>query len=150
MQKTVTCASDAAAQIYKNVKMGESAILDLMPKVENEKLRSEMVTHLEQYQQFADEAKQFLDAEHREAKEAGIVARLSSKMGSAMNTLLDATTSHLAEMMIEGSTMGITEHTRISHELERSDDPNREAVDRLAKDVVSFEQKQIERLKQYL
>ena len=90
------------------------------------------------------------DAEHREAKEAGIVARLSSKMGSAMNTLLDATTSHLAEMMIEGSTMGITEHTRISHELERSDDPNREAVDRLAKDVVSFEQKQIERLKQYL
>ena len=150
MQKPITNASDAAAQIYKNVKMGESGILDLMPKVKNERLRAEMVTHLEGYQRFSDEAKSLLGKEHREAKEAGVVARLSSKMGSALNTMMDATASHIAEMIIEGSTMGITEQTRIFHELERSDDPDREVVTNLAKGIVAFEQAQIEKMKRYL
>lgn len=50
MEQTKTRVSDAAAQMYKNMKMGESALLDLMPKVQSEKLRGDMIKHLEGYQ----------------------------------------------------------------------------------------------------
>ena len=153
MQNTKTSVSDAAAQIYKNVKMGESGLLDLMPKVENGDLRADMLRHLEGYRRFADEARALLSAEHKEAKEAGVVARLSAKMGSAMNTMMDSTASHIAEMIIEGSTMGITDQTRILHELDRTDpegDPNYGAVRDLAAEIVGFEEAQIEKMKAYL
>lgn len=152
MQNTKTSVSDAVSQVYKNMKMGESALLDLLPKVHDETLREEMIAHLEGYQRFSDEAKKMLDEEHREAKDASIFTKMSAKMGTAMNTMMDSTASHIAEMIIEGSTMGITDHTRILHELERSDceDPNYEAAKRLAKDIVSFEQTQIEKMKAYL
>jgi hypothetical protein len=56
-------------------------------------------------------------------------------------------------MMIEGSTMGITDQTRILHELMRtgeSKDPNHESVLGLTKDILSFEEAQIEKMKRFL
>lgn len=153
MQNIKTSVSDAAAQIYKNMKMGESSVLDLLPKVRNEQLRNEMIVHMEGYQRFSDRAKGMLDAEHKEAKDAGIIAKVSAKMGTAMNTMMDSTASHIAEMMIEGSTMGITDQTRILHELMRtgeSKDPNHAGVLGLTKDILSFEEAQIEKMKQFL
>lgn len=152
MENMKTSVSDAAGQMYKNMKMGESALLDLMPKVQNEDLRGDMVAQIEGYQRFADDAKELLDTEHREAKEAGVFAKMGSKMGIAMNTMMDSTTSHIAEMIIEGSTMGITDNTRILHELERTEskDPQYSAACGLASKIVSFEEKNIETMKHYL
>ena len=153
MQQAKTTVSEASAQIYKNMKMGESGLLDLLPKVHDERLRGEMVEHLEGYQRFADEAKALLSAEHKEAKDASLFTKMSAKVGSAMNTMMDSTPSHIAEMVIEGSTMGITDSMRILHELQRSDsntDPNYEAACKLSAGIVSFEEKQIGKMKKYL
>ena len=153
MQDTKTSVSDAAAQMYKNMKMGESAILDLMPKVHSETLRGDMVAHLEGYQSFAERAKALLDAEHKEAKDANLFAKASSKMGIAMNTMMDSTASHIAEMLIEGSTMGITDQMRIIHELERTGENGDRQMEEtlcLAKEIVSFEEKNVEKMKEYL
>lgn len=153
MQNTKTSVSEAAGQIYKNLKMGESALLDLLPKAENDRLRAEMIQHLEAYQQASERAKALLDERHEEAKEAGAFAKLSAKMGTMLNTAMDSTSSHIAEMIIEGSTMGITDHTRILHELERSDlnsEPDLAAVRDLAKDVIALEEAQIEKMKVFL
>ena len=153
MQQEKTTVAEASGQIYKNMKMGESGLLDLLPKVKDESLRGDLVAHMEGYQRFADEAKTLLDAEHREAKDSGIIAKVSAKVGTAMNTMMDSTASHIAEMMIEGSTMGITDQTRILHELMRtgeSKDPNHAGVLGLTKDILSFEEAQIEKMKQFL
>jgi hypothetical protein len=60
----------------------------------------------------------------------------------------DASSSHLAEMVIEGSTMGITDTTKVINEYE-SDPECREAVE-LARKIVRFEQDNIEIMKKYL
>lgn len=152
MEKVKTSVSHAAGEIYKNMKMGESSILDLMPKVTDEGLREDMLKQLEGYRRFSDDAKELLDSEHREAKEASVFAKMGSKMGIAMNTMMDSTSSHLAEMIIEGSTMGITDQTRILHELEEvdKDEPHYSEVIDLTKKIISFEQKNIEIMKTYL
>ena len=71
-----------------------------------------------------------------------------ASVGIAMNTMIDASSSHLAEMVIEGSTMGITDTTKVINEYE-NDPECREAVE-LARKIVKFEQDNIEIMKKYL
>ena len=69
-------------------------------------------------------------------------------MGIQMNTLTDTTVSHMAEMMIQGSTMGITDMTKKVREFEGDGCPDRAL--RLGRDLISFEQENIEKLKAFL
>ena len=84
----------------------------------------------------------------REPKEEGLFTRVSARVGMAFNTMLDSTTGHVAEMMIEGSNMGITDMTKLINDHEpRGTCP--EAV-RLAREVITFEEHNLEMLKRYL
>ena len=69
-------------------------------------------------------------------------------MGVALNTMLDESGSHIAEMMIEGSNMAITEMTKLLND-QRIHGDAKEAS-RLAEDVVRFEERNLEILKRYL
>ena len=73
-----------------------------------------------------------------------MTAKMGAKMGMVMNTMLDTTTSHLAEMMINGATMGI-----IDLEKKLNDGGDGEA-ERLARDVLRFEKETAERLSTFL
>ena len=65
-----------------------------------------------------------------------------------MNTMTDATTSHLAQMVIEGDTMGITELTRLVREHENTSCS--EATLALVRDAIRFLEDAVERTKAYL
>ena len=82
------------------------------------------------------------------AKEENLFTRLSARVGVAINTMLDESGSHIAEMMIEGSNMGITELTKLLNDQRMHGDAKEAA--RLAEDVVHFEERNLEMLKQYL
>jgi uncharacterized protein (DUF305 family) len=69
-------------------------------------------------------------------------------MGVAMNTMMDSTASHLAEMIIEGATMGVTNMTRLLRENENN--PCSEEILDLAKDIIRYEENTIENMKKYL
>ena len=60
--------------------------------------------------------------------------------------MMDASTGHIAEMMIDGSNMGITDTTKL---LNNYDTRDSDAV-RLARDVVRFEEHNLETMKRYL
>ena len=74
--------------------------------------------------------------------------KMATKVGMAMNTLTDSTESHLAQMMIEGATMGVTENTKLINDYE-SKGVSDEAL-KLAKDSVKFMEETIETLKTFL
>ena len=76
------------------------------------------------------------------------MARMGARMGINMNTMMDATSSHIAQMVIEGSTMAITESTRLSHRFGKREDC-RELVDLMGEWII-FEQKHIEEMKRFL
>lgn len=63
-----------------------------------------------------------------------------------MNTLMNTSTQHMAEMMINGTTMGIIDMTKKIHQLPDADKGARE----LAEEFISGEQQNIEDLKAYL
>ena len=83
-----------------------------------------------------------------EAKEESFLAKIGTKMSVTMNTLVDSTTSHIAEMMIQGGTMGVTDATKSLREYENTS-CSEDALD-LAKRIIKYEENTIERLKEFL
>ena len=148
MEKTMTAQCEIAAKIYKNMKMGSDSVAKLLDKVQDGSFKSAMMKQLNGYESFAAKAKMMLSDNGEEAKEESPMTKFWATVGMKMNTLMDSSVSHIAEMMIEGSTMGITDTTKIINEYEGKS----ECADALAlaRDIVKFEQSNIEVLKKYL
>ena len=145
MKEKITEESFLGA-IYKNAKMGADSIIDLMPRVQNDALRSAMTLQLDGYERYAAAASRVLKERGVTAKEENLMVRMGAKMGIAFNTMLSVTTSHIAELMIEGSNMGITDTTKLLNNYKTADS---DAV-RLAREVVAFEERNIEIMKGFL
>lgn len=135
-------------EIYKNAKMGADAIINLLPRVNDDALRSVMTMQLDGYEKYAARAARELDVRGLDAKEENLFTRLSARFGMTFNTMIDSTSSHIAEMMIEGSNMGITDMTKLLNNFETTH-PHSPAV-RLAHEVMQFEEHNLELLKRYL
>ena len=134
--------------LYKNMKMGADSIINIMPKVEDGGLRQELTAQLNRYEEFAKEIGNGIRDAGGIPEEEGIMAKFMSKMGMAMNTAMDSTSSHIAQMMIEGATMGITENTKLVREYENKN-CSEDAL-RLGKSTIRFMEDSVERMKQYL
>ena len=147
-QSTAKVTKEFLDSLYKNVKMGADSIIDLMPKVKDQAMREEMTSELEKYEEFAKDIRDILFKNGDEPKEESFMAKLGVKMGVMMNTMMDDTTSHIADMMIQGATMGITDTTKLLREYENKS-CSEEAL-ALAKKTIKYEQETIERLKKFL
>ena len=73
---------------------------------------------------------------------------MTAKVGVAMATLTNTSPSHLAGMVIEGSTMNRNESIKLLREFENT--AASEAALALVRDIIGFEERNIEHLKGYL
>ena len=135
-------------RMYKNVTMGSESIVTLMPKVKDEALRTEMTKELSKLENYSSKISKMLYEEGSEPKEDSVVSRMASKMGINMNTMLDSTSSHIAEMMMEGYTMGIADMTKDIRERENS--KVSEASMKLAREIVAFQEDSFSQMKKFL
>ena len=81
-------------------------------------------------------------------REENIMTKMMSKVGMAMNTMIDSTDSHIAQMMIEGATMGVTENTKLLRQYENKSCSEKSMS--LAKETIKFMEDTVERMKAYL
>ncbi len=148
MSDTVNKTGELAGAIYKNVRMGADMIVTLMPKIEDQELKSCVSQQLASYEKYAAKVKKLISAAGDEPHEESPFSKWMAKMGIQMNTLTDSTKSHIAEMMIQGSTMNVTDLLRKIHEAQESDGGSSELS--LARELVAFEEGNIEKLKEHL
>ena len=135
-------------KIYSNVKMGSESIINLMPKVKDDELRAYMTAQLEQYEKYASDVKGRLDKKGVPPKEESAMVKLMAKTGMDMKTMVDSTTSHIAEMMVQGSTMDITDLIQKTNSYSRYAECDQSVS--LAKEIVAFEEKNVEKMKSFL
>ena len=128
--------------------MGSDLIVTMMPKIDNQQLKSDVTEQLATYEKYAAKVKSLIKQSGEAPKEESMISKWMAKMGVQMNTMTDSTTSHLAEMMIQGSTMNVTDLLRKIHESESCDGGSTEMS--IAREVVEFEENNIEKLKGYL
>lgn len=148
MQQTMTKEAEMLDQLYKNVKMGSDSIIKLLNKVSDSKFKTDLTDQLDGYEGFASKAKERLKTLGYEAKEENAMTKMWTNMGMMMNTLTDSSDSHIAQMVAEGSTMGITDGIKLLREYENTD-VSEQALS-LVRDVIQFEEKNLERAKSYI
>ena len=139
---------DLLQDIYSNVKMGSESIINLLPKIKNDDLKTMMTAQLNQYEKYAKNIKERLVNQGIEPKEPNIVSKLGAKIGMEMKSMQDSTTSHMAEMMVQGSTMDVTDLLQKVSAYENC--PECKNSISLAKEIVAFEEKNIEKMKEFL
>ena len=135
-------------ELYKNAKMGAEALLSMLPKVADSNMRRDLTAQLDGYEGYAKQAEQYLCEQGKEAKDAGVWQKMTAKVGIGVNTLMDSDTSHLAEMVIEGSNMNITASVKPLREYENC--RVSEKALRLCRDMIDFEQRNVEKMQSYL
>lgn len=135
-------------ELYKGVCMGTDSINTILGKAKDKAMREELTAELDGYQDYANKTRNKLSEMSVTAKEVGALAKIPAELSIAMNTLVDDSSSKLAELMIDGSTMGVIQ---MKKELNRAkeDGVSQDAV-KLAEDVVAFQEKNIEKMKTFL
>ncbi|HEX3037724.1 MAG TPA: hypothetical protein VHO94_01865 [Oscillospiraceae bacterium] len=137
---------DLLEEIYKATKMGFEATQLVIPKVEDTGLRDDIKVQRDCYEDFAEKSEEMLKQSGKKPEEKGAMKKATLWGAIQLNTLADTTTEHLAEIMINGTTMGIVDLTKKLNDL---DDSDAEAK-KLALDYLKREEEHIDALKKHL
>lgn len=132
--------------IYQNAGMGKDTITELIEISKDEEYKKMLKCQLEEYKIIHKIAEQKIEELNKEAKDINIFSKVSTYIMINVNTLMDKSSSHISEMLIQGSTMGIVDVTKKIKEYPNAD---KEILD-LANKLLKFEQNSIEEYKKYL
>ncbi len=132
--------------LYQNAQMGIDTTKQLLGICQDEHFKQVLESQHKEYMKIFTEAEKYIQAEGKDPKEIGTLTKITTYLMINMNTLTDKSPSHIAEMMIRGSTMGITEVTK---DLNSYTNAKGDYL-HLARQLLSFEQNNIEELKKFL
>ena len=145
-KKTENADEELLTELSRTAAMGIEAMEVVIPKAEDARLRGKLERQQESYRCLAKKARDLMEKKGIRP-EAGSPVQKAMLWGSVqMSTLGDASPSHLAELTINGTTMGIVSLTKKMHELARADGQART----LAEDFLSAQQQTVEELKPFL
>lgn len=134
--------------VYQSVKAAEDEVLNLMPSVRDERLRSDMTVQLSVLEAFASRATKQLAQEGEKPEEQGMLSKTVHKVENKIDALRDSSAPHLAQMLVEGATRRGGEMMRVLREAECGR-ASEEAI-KLVRDVASYEEKIAQDYKSYL
>lgn len=132
--------------IYQTAEMGREGIQSVLKYTGEPKLVSALNSQMDEYEQLQNAAGAMLQARGEPPKGIGPMAKVSSEVMSTMKAMTDRSASNIAEMMIQGSTMGVTKSLRTIRDCDVRD----VTVRRLADQLLKTEQANIEEMKRFL
>ncbi len=133
-------------EIQKNTQMGMTAIDTILDKIDNDDFSMTLSRQSLHYAQFHNRALERILREEGEGYRPSQLGDMVLKGSIHANTAFNISKEHLAEMMIQGSNRGITGMWKsLKHNGMAGDD-----TVELAKELMDFEEKSIERMKEYL
>lgn len=104
-EKTITLLNNVA----KNAEMGKNTLRQLLCIVENQALKEELHKQLDTYEDLNRRASAMLCVEGELPEGQSNFARINTSLGIKMNTMKDSSPRHIAEMLIQGCHMGVTD-----------------------------------------
>lgn len=132
--------------IYQGSQMGYDSVHQLIGVADDPKFRQHLSLQQEEYRVINLEAKRLLQQTGGTPRELSAMQELPARMSIAMKTMRDRSPGHMAEMMIEGSTMGIIEATK---SLKQHADADPSAL-LLGQKLLRTEESNVEHLKPFL
>lgn len=134
--------------IYQNAQMGIEALDELVEDCEAGHFKKLLETQKKRYEEVFEEAEYLIGEVHETPKDVSKVQTVSSTLMIKLKTLSKKTPSHFAEMLIQGTVMGIIQLSRIINNY-TSQEIRQSTLD-LAQKLLDIEEQSIEELKKYL
>ncbi|MBE5743053.1 MAG: hypothetical protein E7360_07060 [Clostridiales bacterium] len=107
--------SEALTSIYKNAHIALQSISNIVGKCDHPEVKEELDLEYEGYETFINDLSSYMKSVGLEPKDIGFMQKAFMSMAVNMNTLTDDSKSHVAELMIKGTVMGITELTELKN-----------------------------------
>ena len=133
-------------QINQGIKMGMYSISNVSEKVQDSRLKDELLFQYDKYNEILNEVNDELTNYDDFPKDLNPMQKAMGWMGVEMNTLTDKSNSKIAELMIQGTNMGIIEGVKL---LNHNPDTN-QSIKNILNKFIDFQQNNVEQLKKYL
>lgn len=132
--------------IYKNVRMATLAIDSIHDKFENKKLLELIKKQNAKYEEITHKCENIAGERKYELGDVNVMAKMMSTSSINVKTYFDNSISHIAEMMIKGTNMGVIDVVKKTGEFKNASPE----VLNLARDLQKAEEEFIDSLKTFL
>lgn len=133
-------------ELNKGATMGMDAIKFVLSSCEDDKFKKELEEEYKGYEEISKRANDlYSNYSNDEAHETSVVNKMMTWYGIKMKTLTDKSNSKIAELMLQGTNMGIIEGRKLLNSKEMDKD-----VHKLMQEFVTMQEKNVETLKMYL
>lgn len=133
--------------IYQNSEMGVETLNQIIEIVENPSLARQLESQRSSYKHIHQKSKEMLNENGYDEKAISTLEKISAYIMINLKTLTDKSDTHIAEMLIQGSNMGIIDAAKKINEYE---DSAEKTIISLMKKLKKFEEENAEKLKAYL
>ncbi len=133
-------------ELHKGACMGMDAISFILEKVEDEDFRKTLENQYNGYKDIASKIENlYPEYSEKEPHETSTMNKVMTWWGIEMKTMSDDTTSKLAELIMQGTNMGIIEGRRLLNQKDTE-----KQVEEIAQEYVAMQEADVEDLKKYL
>ena len=136
----------AINDVYKNAHIALQSISDLLPAVVDDDIKTELKEQYEGYEKLIGEISSFMAENGVEPKDVSPFKKAMLWSSIKMKTIMNNSRNQVADMMINGTVMGINELTAMKNESSNLD----QGVLELLEELLALEEEYEQRLKNYL
>ena len=139
--------SEILAEIYRNAQYAQISITDLLPEVEDEEIKEELLRQHEEYEKICSQAAHLATRYELDLKEPSPIKKAMMWSAIKMNAATDNSRQNVAQMMIKGTVNGITS---LKTSLSDGEKIMNAEVKTLLTDLITLEEGFERKLKSYL
>lgn len=133
-------------ELNKGATMGMDAIHFIIDKADDGEFKTELKRQYKQYKKISNKiCKLYPEYSFKKPHETSTMAKAMTWYGIEMRTMMDSSTSKLAELMMQGTNMDIIEGRRLLNQ--KDSDVN---VRKLVSEYVDMQEQDVENLKKFL
>jgi len=133
-------------ELNKGACMGKDAIHFILDKVEDNALKEELNNQYKKYNEILDKINNIYPKYNDDKPhETGAMNKAMTWWGIEMKTMTDHTTSKIAELLLQGTNMGIIEGRRLLNHKTTNNE-----IHSLVQEYVDMQEQAVEKLKTFL
>lgn len=132
--------------VFQNSQMGVNTIKQLLGIVEDKNFKKYLESQFNEYKEIHGAAQKALNENGQDEKGISTLDKIKTYLMINMETMTDKTPSHISQMLIIGSNMGIIDAIK---KLKKYNDAE-PSIRKLMEKLLKFEEDNVQQLKQFL
>jgi len=133
-------------ELNKGACMGRDAIHFILDKVEDEALKKELNIQYNKYKEISEKISEiYPEYSSEEPHKTSLMNKAMTWYGIEMKTMMDDSTSKIAELLLQGTNMGIIEGRKLLNHKNTTDE-----IHSLIQEYIDMQEDAVEKLKTFL